>query len=309
MEGYHEVLYPVQISRQSHWDSVSPDVGVPCPIRLPEEGKLQPGDIYVPAGWFWSGGDPEASSLAGQRLWMDGFVIRQLQITNRQYITFLNSLMEEGKAEEALRCVPRESPGTGGKLGAMIYGQRSDGRFHLRPDAEGDIWDMEYPVCMVDWNSARSYASWVARCHSQPWRLPVELEWEKAARGVDGRFYPWGDYFDASWCCVRSSHSGRPLPQIVGSSAVDRSPYGVQDMAGNMSDWTMSMFTSEGPPIEEGFILRDKEILISEEEVLKVYRGGGWSSLARYARLAERARSSVTSRGGNVGFRIARSFH
>ena len=70
-----------------------------------------------------------------------------------------------------------------------------------------------------------------------PWRLPSELEWEKATRGVDGRLFPWGGQFDASLCRMRHSREGRPHPEAIGSFASDVSVYGVRDLAGNMAGW------------------------------------------------------------------------
>ena len=71
---------------------------------------------------------------------------------------------------------------------------------------------------MVDWHGAQAFAAWESARTGQPWRLPRELAWEKAARGVDGRFYPWGDGFDPSWASMRRSHRGRPLATAVGTS-------------------------------------------------------------------------------------------
>ena len=86
------------------------------------------------------------------------------------------------------------------------------------------------PVTDVDWNDADSY------CRSISKRLPSEAEWEKAARGKEGRVYPWGDTFDKKKANIGAS----PMP--VGSFPEDRSPYGVFDMAGNVSEWTDSWY-------------------------------------------------------------------
>ena len=71
---------------------------------------------------------------------------------------------------------------------------------------------------MVDWYGAHAYTRWLREVEGKAWRLPFELEWEKAARGTDGRFYPWGDYLDSSWLSMRESHAGRPMPaSTIGS--------------------------------------------------------------------------------------------
>jgi formylglycine-generating enzyme required for sulfatase activity len=104
---------------------------------------------------------------------------------------------------------------------------------------------------MVTWTQARRYAAWRAQREALPWRLPAELEWEKAARGVDGRFFPWGDHLDPSFCCMLRSHLGRPLPALVSDFPFDESPYGVRGLAGNMRDWCLDLVSAEGQSLQE----------------------------------------------------------
>ena len=78
------------------------------------------------------------------------------------------------------------------ETGAMVYGQNPDGSFKLVPDADGDMWHLDWPVILISWDAAIAYASWYSDQRAEQWRLPFELEWEKSARGVDGRIYPWG---------------------------------------------------------------------------------------------------------------------
>jgi formylglycine-generating enzyme required for sulfatase activity len=93
---------------------------------------------------------------------------------------------------------------------------------------------LEYPVVGVTWHDAVAYAAWLKFLTGEPWRLPTEAEWEKAARGTDGRIYPWGDTFDKNHCT-----QGADAPP-VGSSPSGASPYDVQDMVGNVWQWTSS---------------------------------------------------------------------
>ena len=168
-------------------------------------------------------------------------------------MAFLDDLVATGREEEALAAVPRERAARAGERGAMLYGRHPDGRFFLQVDAQGHRWDPDYPVLNIDWFGAWAYGQWHAEKTGQPWRLPYELEWEKAARGVDGRFYPWGDAFDPSWCCVRDSHRGPRLPQVVGAFAGDVGPYGVRDMAGGAWDWCADIFFQPvSPRIADG---------------------------------------------------------
>jgi len=230
-EGHDIVRYPVFIERGQHWDGVRPGGRDPYPVVLPTEGSLGPNECYVPAGWFWAGGDPEAyDSWSRRRFWVDAFVMQTFQVTNQEYLVFLDDLVAQGREDEALQHVPRERGGTTGKAGTMIYGRNEAGYFELRPDSDGDLWMPEWPVAMVDWFGAKAYAEWQSSRDAKGWRLPIEHEWEKSARGVDGRFFPWGDFLDPSWCCMKYSHQGLIRPSVIERYPIDVSTYGVRGL-------------------------------------------------------------------------------
>jgi serine/threonine-protein kinase len=302
-----EVRYPVLIEREQHWDCVPPEGGASVPIHLPRRSELGTDDCYVPAGWCWLGGDPQArGSMTRRRSWVDGHVIRRFPVTNREYIAFLESLVRAGRGEEALRHAPRERGGTAGEQGALIYGFDGE-RFSLRPDADGDVWEPEWPVFMVDWEGATAYAAWEAARSGHPWRLPGEVAWEKAARGVDGRWYPWGDAFDPSWACLRDSHEGRRAPAPVTAFPIDESPYGVRGLAGNACDWCADAYLPDGPAPAGGRAPTPSAVEAAGSGMYRIIRGGAWYNDAPSGRAAARSNDHPGVRNSRQSFRIARS--
>ncbi len=279
--GHEEVRYPVLIARERRWNGVPPGGSAPAAVMLPALGALPDGDVYVPSGWFWAGGDAEApTGLDGQRAWVDGFVMKRFPVTNAEYIAFLDALVDRGREDEALL----HAPTSGDKV---IYGRDAQGHFLLREDSHGDAWNPDYPVLMVDWHAATAYAAWLAQSTGESWRLPTSLEWEKAARGVDGRLYPWGNRLDATFANLRGSRAGRLLPAVVDSFPTDVSAYGVRGLAGNARDWCSD-------PSER-----------SADE--RHTRGAAWSFSSTLARAAHRPTALATVRSETIGFRVVRS--
>ncbi len=301
--GCHDVRYPVEIRRLHNWDGIRPDASTPTVIRLPRLGELAPEDIYVPPGWFRVGGDPDAASgLPAARMWADGFVLRRHPVQKFEFITFLNALLDAGREEEALRWAPRDRPTRVDVPGALLYPRGKDGRFRLDPlDSDGDPWLPSWPVFCIDRASAGAYAAWFAQATGLPWRLPHELEWEKAARGVDGRWFPWGDGFDPSRCHMRVSQAERPIPRAVGSFPLDESPYGAREMAGLIRQWCANDFAQPGA--NDGRIV---PAVSGQEGSLASLRGGFWAGVERVCRGASRLGEVPTVRVNGIGFRVAR---
>jgi len=305
--GHADVTYPIQIRRGAHWHGVPPGEHVARAIWLPAVGELGPEDCYVPAGWFSAGGDPKGlEALPARWVWVDGVCVSRFPVTNREYIAFLDDLVVQGREEEALRHAPRERAGGEGEQGPLICGF-TDGRFSLRPDGDGDVWSPDWPVCMVDWHGAVTFAAWRSAATGLAWRLPHELEWEKAARGVDGRFYPWGDAFDPSWGHMRESRQGRAMPAVVGAYPVDESVYGVRDLAGNMRDWTVAR------SVHDGDVRAGKPVESVEsghyDNPTQVFRGGAWGFSGTGLRSTYRSGDPTSRRNHNVSFRLVRSLN
>lgn len=298
--GREPTRWPALVERCGRWPRGRPGGEPSRPVPLPPAGSLQPDDVYVPEGWFLAGDPP-------RWMWAEGFLIKRFPVTNRQFIQFLDALVDEGREQEALAYAPRERPGGATDTGAIVYGQSVHGRFELRPDADGDLWDPEWPVIMVDYAGALAYADWVASRTGEAWRLPYELEWEKAARGVDGREYPWGDFIDTSWACCADGQRERPLPSVVTGYPVDESPYGVRGMGGNCCDWCVAQSPEDYP---EGSAVQAGPAVATARDVEgeQTPRGGGF--LGDPAGFTTHRRRPVRARYRNVGtgFRLARSF-
>jgi eukaryotic-like serine/threonine-protein kinase len=301
------VRYPVQIGRQQHWRGVRPGDELTTPVWLPCADDLAPGEVYVPGGWFLCGGDLNAFNARPQeRVWVDGFVIQRLPVTHGTYTEYLNALVRDGREDDALRFVPHDPASSLRGTGDEFYTRDEHGMFRLIGGLRGHTWLPEWPVFMIDWFGAAAYCAWMAEQTGQPWRLPRAAEYEKAARGVDGRTFPWGDFMDPSWCTIKSGFQGVAAPMPVGVSPRDEGPYGVRDTAGGVSEWCLDYVEDEtevctlvGP--WEG---HPEPI---EEHHPRTARGGSWYAYSDISRCASNQAGHAGIRAGHLGFRMARS--
>lgn len=230
--GFQTTQVPILVERQGR-----PHITV----RLRSEKEIGPGFIYVPGGPFVVGGD-ELNPAAGPRRVeiVADFAIARFPVTTGQYLDFVNDLAHIGPTA-AMNRVPKRHVG-----GEPLWPRLKDGEYRLPdPNVEGgEHWHPACPMTHVSWHDAMAYCAWLSRRTGLPLRLPTGAEWEKAARGVDGRVYPWGSRFDPSYCKVIESQSTTPHPEPVGSFRMDRSPYGVRDIAGNVAEWCGGWFDS-----------------------------------------------------------------
>lgn len=277
-EGRQEVRYPLQIRRNEHWDGVPPEADATEPVYLPRAGEIAADECYVPAGWFWAGGEAglgKRSVIPRRRMWLDGFAVRRHHVTIAEYVQFLNALVAAGREEEAMTVAPRAA-GQGQQPGPLLLDRNASGQFEIPPNNFFNIpWQPNWPIIFVDWYGANAYLRWRAETSGQPYRLIWELEWEKAARGVDGRRYPWGEFLDPTWARMLETHAALPTMADAGTYEVDESPYGVRDMAGNQRDWCLDIPSEAEPPATAaGRVLGPRES--HEWWNLHVARGGNF---------------------------------
>lgn len=222
-----------------------------CSGKALGEPAFVPLTVSVPAGMFTAGSDDAGKEL-GYRLdekayghrktrewgWYKderkrgrartrAFNITITPITNAQYHAFIKATRRPAPNVDAKTW----------KSYRLIHTYKRTRRFAWvgsRPPQGRE----SHPVVLVSIADARAYARWLAKITGRRWRLPTELEWEKAARGTDGRRFPWGNKWDAK---NANTHDRGPYDTAaVGSHPDGASPYGALDMAGNVFEWTSS---------------------------------------------------------------------
>jgi len=153
------------------------------------------------------------------------------------------------------------------------------------------------PVVGICWFEARAYALWLAAQTERPFRLPTEAEWERAARGAEGRAYPYGDALDPVRCNVRASRVRRPTP--IGVYPGGASPEGITDLTGNVLEWTSSAVRAYPYDAEDGRELQD-----TAPDVQRVLRGGSWINAFLDVRAAVRYPYIPDARDAIDGLRV-----
>jgi len=251
-------------------------------VQLPPEFEGHERWCFVAGGPFTVGGDDEAiAALPRETVELAPFYIARNHVTMAEYCAFLTDLAATD-FEQARGHAPRTSDGT-----IWVDVDEAAKRFTVpEVDRDGDRWDPNWPVLMVNWHDANAYAAWLSARDGVTYRLPGELEWEKAARGVDGRLFPWGNRFDATLARSADTGTGGRKPSAVGAHPWDRSPYGALDMAGNAVEWT-----STPDP---------------DDPARYIQRGGGFYSPAPWCRAASRKAHEADRHFVQFGFRLVR---
>jgi formylglycine-generating enzyme required for sulfatase activity len=239
--------------------------------RLP----FEPETIPIPLGEFLMGSDPQKDSDAAgeeqpqQPLYLPDYHLSKTAVTNAQYAAFLEA--------------------TGHRLLEFFEGRK--------PPVE----KRDHPVVDVSWYDAVAYCQWLSSVTRKQYSLPSEAEWEKGARGTHGRIYPWGNQFEGFCNCEGEGTT------IVGSYPRGVSLYSLLDMAGNVWEWTRSLWGKDwaSPDYQYPYDPNDgREDLKAGEDVKRVVRGGSFTSREWMVRCAVRHREAPNISADSIGFRV-----
>ncbi|HEX8704340.1 MAG TPA: SUMF1/EgtB/PvdO family nonheme iron enzyme [Myxococcaceae bacterium] len=275
-------------------------------VELPllRKGQVPENFVYVPPGQVLFGSAAEDSvreffnSTPIHEVSTPGFFIARHETTFADWIAFMEALPPDKRSKH----LPWVGSTLHGQLqmeqkeglwhlsmkpGATLYKVRQGEKLHYAKRTRRQVQDwLRMPVSGIDFDNARAYAKWLADTGRVPGaRLCSELEWERAARGVDGREYPHGDSLmpeDANFDLTYGKEPGGFGPDEVGSHPASRSPFGVDDMVGNVWEWTYSSLEPSKP----------------------VARGGSYYYAASSGRSANRELPEPSLREHTVGMRV-----
>jgi serine/threonine-protein kinase len=240
LDGFADARLPFMIDRSEH-ERLRVD------LLTPEQ--VGDGFAYVPAGPAILGGDPDAlASFLLAQPEVAGFCMQVREVTFGEYFEFVRDV-ERSNPEEAQRRAPR------GPLRSSAHEPfwKLDDEDRIQPALPLDF-DESYPAFGISWWDAKAYCAWLTARAGEPgvtFDLPTEVEWEKAARGADGRLFTWGNTLE--WTFARlapSSKTAGPLP--VGLYPTDESVYGIRDLGGNVREWCSGQASSPGRRMRGG---------------------------------------------------------
>jgi formylglycine-generating enzyme required for sulfatase activity len=259
-------------------------------------------EVYVPSGPFEMGSNSgEAEEKPVHKVTLSAYWIDRTEVTIAMFARFV---ADAGYKTDA------EKDGSSAVFNPQSkQWERTTGANWQHPQGPNSSLSGldQHPVVHVSWNDAAAYCAWVGA------RLPTEAEWEKAARGTDGRAYPWGNaapdgklvnFADENLAvdgADKSANDGFQFTAPVGSYPAGASPYGALDMAGNVWEWVNDWYGEtyfQGSPTDnpQGPATGDYRVL----------RGGSWNYDGSGMRASLRGRSSPVNRNVSGGFRCAR---
>ncbi|MCA8961129.1 MAG: SUMF1/EgtB/PvdO family nonheme iron enzyme [Planctomycetes bacterium] len=270
-------------------------VPIEAPILIPREQEVElqwrfrtreavgPDFVRVPPSTFVMGGDDRTfMSVPRQEPWVGDFCIARFPVTWAEYLTYLEDLAD--RDPESLR---RQLPAT------LSDGQRTwfiddQGRPRCAREPSVALARSRWPVFDVNYRQVLAYVDWRSRRDDRRYALPTDEEWEKAARGVDARVFPWGNHYDATFCKNSGSTEHATQPEPVGTYENDCSPYGVRDLAGGIREWCSSWF--------------------SEQNNFRLVRGGSWNFGEIGAHAAYRLGCTPEVSYPFIGFRLVHHY-
>jgi formylglycine-generating enzyme required for sulfatase activity len=248
----------------------APATPLPPTLTLPATVTLKDGvEMHlVVAGPFLMGNDDGPSAAPRFTLTLPAYYVDRDEVTNAHFAQFVQ---ETGYQAQ-------------GDWHKYADGANFDARYY-------DVDRTAHPVVNVTWADASSYCQWAGK------RLPFEAEWEKAARGDDGRRWPWGNDAHPDFANTGNDAEAEPDTRSVGSFPQGASPYGLLDMAGNAREWTASIL--------QKYPLTDPLSSGTDGASSRVTRGGSWLSLSDSIEVTRRLAEPVGTAAKDLGFRCA----
>ena len=301
--GHATVDHLVHVPRGSHWRAIAPRSDDQAPLALPAAEAIGANEVYMAGDWARLGGDDEApEGLPAMRAWIPSFAMSRYPVTLGEYVAFLQHLVRQGDHEVYASHLPRRG-GTNAADALPMVDVDEDGYRILGDPALGPLTERS-PVTGISQVDAWAYAYWLRERDGRPWRLPMEAEWEKAARGADRRPYVWGRRFEVTWSNVAGA---REVPSLEAVDVLRRdvSPYGVVGLSGNAREWCADPFSRHGS-VEDGGELVPVAGPTGLFEPHSI-RGSTFFTRASPARICARFAAYPSERTHSVGFRLVYS--
>ena len=252
--------------------------------------------VKVPAGEFTMGASnsdkqADANEKPQGKINLDDYYIGKYDVTNAQFAAFVKATGYNTTADDA---------GSGTILITATHTWetiKGANWQHPRGPGSNILGLDDYPVVMVSWDDAVAFCKWVADQSGRNVMLPSEAQWEKAARGTKALLYPWGNDPPTADLANFNNNEGSQMPVGDYSPAGD-SPYGASEMAGNVWQWTRSVYKPYPYDASDG-----REDETSRES--RVVRGGSYPNPPQYLRVTDRLWYLPADRYEAVGFRVA----
>lgn len=222
--GFEDLHLPVTIQREKNLE---------LNVRMLKTGERPLGFSYVPSVWAKVGG-PSAGSKWPNYVWksINPFFIQTFEVSFGEYEEFLRSLIAEGRIAEARKHLPQDFG---------FYYLKITGKQLVPHSSLTEGW-RKWPVRGVSWLDAQAYAQWRSQKERKTYRLPMDLEWEVAARGTDGRRYTWGELFWPQGARLSQGYGSRSNNAWNARSFADESVFGVWDLTGSQAEWCADEF-------------------------------------------------------------------